>query len=310
MYELTIENQGMQYLPLVEDEITWTTERQGSPGKLEFKVLKDDIISFQEGNRVLFKVDGQNVFCGYVWNKKRDKNQLIAVTAYDQMRYLKYKDAIQYQGKTASDVVRLIANAQKLRTGDIEDTGYVIAQRARDNETFLDIIYDALQLTFENTKKLYVLYDDFGRLTLKDMNSLRLDLVVGLNTAEDFDYSTGLDEVYNQVKLVNDKEPPYTREDNNNIKAWGLLQYFAKINEKTNGQVKADTLLELYNRKARSLDVRNALGDIRARAGCNIAVYLPNIGDTSIQNYMLIETATHTFAENEHWMNLKLKGRL
>jgi len=315
MYELLIENNGKIYVPLVNDEITWTTERRGSPGKLEFKVLKDKIIDFQEGNPVRFKVDGKNVFFGFVWDKKRDREQNISVTAYDQLRYLKYKDTILYKNKTAADVVKMIAAMQKLKVGTIEDTGYVIAQRLRDNETYFDIIYDALQLTFDNTKKLYVLYDDFGQLVLKNMESLKLDLVVGINTAENFDYSTTLDDTYNQVKLAYDNEKTGKREiyiakDSANINRWGVLQYFEKIDEKTNGQNKANTLLELYNRKNRSLKIKNALGDIRVRGGSSVMVYLPDVADINIQNYMLVEGVKHTFSNNEHWMDLTLKGRM
>ncbi|WP_068554325.1 XkdQ/YqbQ family protein [Thermotalea metallivorans] len=315
MYELLIENQGKVYRPLVEDGITWTTERQGAPGKLEFKVLKDDLINFQEGNPVRFRVDGQNVFFGFVWDKRRDKDQLISVIAYDQLRYLKYKDTYLYTNKKASDVIKMIAADQKLEVGEIEDTGYVIQQRLRDNETFFDIIYDALSLTFDNTKKLYVLYDDYGRLALRNAESMMLDLVVGENAAENFEYVTSLDGVYNQIKLSYDNESTgkrdiYIAKDSNSINNWGLLQYFEKINEKTNVQVKANTLLEIYNKKSRSLEIKKAIGDKRVRAGTSVIVYLPGIGDTSIQNYMQVERVVHYFADNEHFMDLKLRGRL
>lgn len=315
MYELVIENNGVNYQPLIEGEIIWTTERLGSPGKLEFNVVKDDVISFQEGNPVRFKADEEKVFFGFVWDKGRDKDQIIKVIAYDQLRYFKYKDTYIYKDKKASDVVTMIAGDQNLKVGDVEDTGYVIAQRLRDNEAFFDIIYDALSLTFDNTKKLYVLYDDFGRITLRSMESMRIDLVVGDNTAEDFDYKTSLDNVYNQIKLAFDNEETgkrdiYIAKDSSNINRWGKLQYFDKIDEKTNGQVKADTLLQLYNRKNRKLTIKNALGDIRARAGVSLIVNLPNIGDISIQNYMLIDGATHRFSDNEHFMDLKLRGRM
>lgn len=315
MYELVIENKGTLYSPLIEEEIKWTTARQGSPGKLEFNVLKDELINFQEGNPVYFKVDDNNVFFGFVWEKKRGKEQIISVTAYDQLRYLKYKDTYVYSKKKASDIVKMIAADQGLKVGDIEDTGYIIQQRIRDNETFFDIIYDALQLTFDNTKKMYCLYDDFGKLALKNIESMRLDLIIGEDTAEDFDYSTSLDDVYNKVKLAYDNEKTGKREvyiakDSSNIASWGVLQYFEKIDEKTNGQAKADTLLKYYNKKARSFSIQNALGDIRVRGGSSVIVYLPELGDMSLQNYMLVESVTHRFSDNEHFMDLKLRGRM
>lgn len=315
MYELIIENNGIFYSPLIEGDIIWTTERLGSPGKLEFNVLKDEVINFQEGNSVRFRVNDKDVFFGYVWDKSRNKEQIIKVTAYDQLRYLKYKDICLYENKKASDVLKIIASQQDLKIGDVEDTGYVIAERVKYNETLFDIIYDALKLTFDNTKKLYVLYDDFGRLTLKNMESMRINLVVGDNTAEDFDYKTSLDNAYNQIKLsFKNKDTGaieiYPAEDKDSIKNWGKLQYFEEVDEKTNVQAKADALLKLYNRKDKSLSIKNAIGDIRARAGASLVINLPNIGDVSIQNYMLIDGATHRFSNNEHFMDLKLGGRL
>ena len=45
--QLLIQNENTVYEPVVQDEITWTTERKGAAGKLEFKVIKDDILKFE-----------------------------------------------------------------------------------------------------------------------------------------------------------------------------------------------------------------------------------------------------------------------
>ena len=50
------------YQPAVQEGIEWSTERKDTPGKLVFKVLKDDILDFSEGSPVRMKVDGDNVF--------------------------------------------------------------------------------------------------------------------------------------------------------------------------------------------------------------------------------------------------------
>ena len=65
--ELLIGNEsGTQvYLPAVQEGIEWSTERKNTPGKLTFKVLKDDILDFSEGSPVRVKVDGDNVFFGF-----------------------------------------------------------------------------------------------------------------------------------------------------------------------------------------------------------------------------------------------------
>lgn len=109
MIKLYIENGNKRYEPIVKDGVTWETERKGSPGILTFTVIKDNIISFQEGNLVTLEVDGENVFYGFVFKKTRDKNHNIKVTAYDQLRYLKNKDTMTYKALKASEVLEVIA---------------------------------------------------------------------------------------------------------------------------------------------------------------------------------------------------------
>ncbi|HEX2927698.1 MAG TPA: hydrolase [Ruminiclostridium sp.] len=313
MVELKIQNGTTIYTPSVEEEITWETSRKGVPGKLEFSVLKDDVISFQEGNIVRMAVDGKNVFLGYVFTKKRNSDQIIKVTAYDQLRYLKNKSTVQYEKYTASEVIKKLAKDYGLKTGTIENTGYVIGSRVEDNKTLFDMIQYALDLTMQYKNKIYVLYDDYGLLMLKSLESMKLDILIDKFTAEDFDYTSSIDKnTYNKIVLEsqkdNDKNPKaFIAEDKNNISTWGLLQYFEKMNGSGNGQEQAKGLLKLYNKKTRNLSVSNAIGDIRVRGGSLIPVYL-EIGDIVVQNYMLVETVKHTFRSNEHYMDITLIG--
>lgn len=71
--ELLITNGNKSYIPVVEEGITWQTERKGSPGELKFSVVKDNIINFTEGNSVRLKVDGKNVFYGFIFSQKEIK---------------------------------------------------------------------------------------------------------------------------------------------------------------------------------------------------------------------------------------------
>lgn len=311
--ELIIQNDSNIYYPVVEEGITWETTRKGVPGILNFTVVKDGVLNFQEGNAVRLKVDGNNVFYGFVFKKERDKGNTIQVTAYDQLRYLKNKDTYVYTNKTASDVIKMIAADFKLNVGTIEDTGYIIASRVEDNKTLFDIIQNALDLTLQNRKKLYVLYDDFGKLTLKNVESMNLNLMIDDETAENYSYTSSIDgETYNKIKLSYEnketgKREIYISQDTSNINQWGVLQYFETIEETTNGKVKADALLSLYNRKTRNLTIKNAFGDVRVRGGSSIIINL-NLGDVIVQNYMIVEKVKHTFKNNEHFMNLTLRG--
>jgi len=235
-FELMIQNGDSIYMPLIKDDVQWTTERRGAPGKLAFSVVKDGVIDFQEGNPVSLKVDGVNIFYGFVFTKKRDKDQIIDVVAYDQMRYLKNKDTLIYTNKTASEVIRMIAGIKYdgvtygLQLGEIEPTEYVIPRRSEDNTTLMDMIYTALDLELTNKKKMYVLYDDFGKLTLKSLKNLQVDLLIDEETGENFDYTSTIDDAtYNRVNLYYGDEKTGDRQryvvyDSNNINKWGVLR--------------------------------------------------------------------------------------
>lgn len=311
--ELLIQNGSNLYSPLVEEGIQWTTERAGSPSVLKFTVIKDQNISFEEGDAVRMKVDGQKVFYGFIFSKKRNKDHHIEVTAYDQLRYLKNKDTYVYENKTASQVIRMIANDFHLNLGIIEETFYTIQSRTEDNQTLFDIIQNALDLELYHTNNAFCLYDDFGELTLKNVASMQLDLVINGNNAEDFDYKSSIDEqTYNQIKLTykDDKQGEYDHyivKDSENINKWGVLQYHETLQEDENGKRKANMLLNLYNKKTRTLKISDAFGDVRCRAGTMVIVQL-NLGDMELSNYLLVEKATHTFNHDQHIMSLNLRG--
>ena len=96
-------------------------------------------------------------------------------------------------------------------------------------------------------------------------------------------------------------------QDNNSIAKWGLLRYFEEINTPSIGQNKAKELLNLYNRKTRTLKVTDAFGDINVRAGTLIPVKL-DLGDLTTNNYMLVDKVVHRFTKDTHTMDLTLEG--
>lgn len=307
------------YLPATEEGIEWFTERRSSPGKLTFKVLKDDVLNFSEGSPVRLKVDGNNVFYGFVFTKSRNRDNLISVTAYDQLRYLKNKDTYVYENKTAADLIKMLAADFKLKTGDIEDTKFVIKSRVEDNTSLFEMIENALDLTLTNTKEMFVMYDDFGKIALKNIANMKVGdddngyLCIDKDTAENFDYTSSIDKnTYNKIKLTYENEDTskrdvYIAQHGENMNLWGVLQYYDKLQKGENGQSKANALLQLYNKKTRELKISGAFGDTRVRAGSLLLVKL-NLGDIKIQNFMMVEKVKHSFTLDHHFMDLTLRG--
>lgn len=180
------------------------------------------------------------------------------------------------------------------------------------------MVQNALDLTLQNTRELFVLYDDFGKLTLKHLSSMAVGspgayLMIDEETGENFEYTSSIDDnTFNKIKLTYDNEETgfrevYIAQDSGNINKWGILQYFDTLKKGENGQAKVDALLKLYNKKTRNLKLTNVLGDNRVRAGSMIVVNL-DLGDMKLRNFMLVESCRHTYRESEHWMDLTLRG--
>lgn len=314
--DLTIQNGKQIYYPIAGEGITLEWERKGAPGKLKFSCIKDKTLSFQEGNIVRLAVDGKPVFKGYVFTKSRSGKSpyLIEVTAYDQLRYFKNKYTYAYENKKANEVVKDIAGQFQLETGMLDDSGYVIPHRSESDASLFDIVQNALDETTKMTGKMYVLYDDAGKLTLKNSENMKLDVLIDGDTASDYTYSSTIDnKTYNRIVITSKSENTdsgqniYTVSDDAKIKEWGVLQYTDSVSQPQNMKYKAETMLRNYSSKTRSLSISDAFGDIRVRGGSYVAAKF-ELGDMNIQNYLLVEHVTHKFKQNQHLMDLKLRG--
>ena len=260
-------------------------------------------------------MDGKPLFYGFVFEKSRSGSnpKNIKVVVYDQLYYLKNKDTYVYSNKTATEVVKMIAEDFGLRLGTLDNTGYKIESRTEENATLFDIIQNALDATTKAKTEMYVLYDQAGKLMLTNIGNMKLGLVINEDTAGDYDYKSSITQnTYNRIKLALEdsdagKRLIYISQDSTNINKWGVLQYYEKLNDATNAKTMADALLKLYNTKTRSLSIKNALGDVRVRAGTMLVVML-GLGDINLSNYLLVEQVKHSFNNGQHLMELKLRG--
>lgn len=308
---LMINHNGKLYEPPVLDDFTLTLERKGTPGKLTFTLLRNQDVDFVEGDAVRFRISRTWMFYGWIFEKTTDAEGNIKCTCYDQIRYLKNKDTYVYENKSASELIKMIAKDFNLKCGSIADTKYKIAQKIEEDKSLIDIILNALDETLAMTGKLYVLYDEFGKLTLKNIEDMAFDLVIDNSTIEDFTYKSSIDdEVYNQIKLAypnkeTGKYDIYMTKDSKSIQQWGVLQYYEKIEDPTYGVAMAEELLKLYNKTKRSITIKDAFGDVRVRAGTRIIVNL-DLGDYKLKSYMVIESMKHMYKDGRYTMDLTL----
>ena len=253
------------------------------------------------------------MFFGFVFTKKRDKEHRIEVTCYDQLRYLKNKYTYAFENKTGTQIVKALCSDFGLQVGGMDNTSYVIKSLIEENKSALDIILGVLEDTLTNTGNMYVLYDEFGKLRLRNCKNMISNVLICESTAENFDYSSSIDdETYNSIILYykdeeNNKMSIYTASSKASIQKWGTLRYFEEVKSPTIGKNKANSLLKLYNRKTRELKISGAFGSTEIRGGTLIPVKL-NLGDIVTNNYMLVESVTHNFNNDYYTMDLTLEG--
>ena len=182
-----------------------------------------------------------------------------------------------------------------------------------EDQSLFDMILNAVDETVQATGNLFVLYDDFGKICLRNIKNMKRDFLVDCDVTEDIDYTSSIDkQTYNKIKLTYENEEKGEREvfvaqDGSHINLWGVLQYHETLKSEIGAAEKANVLLRLYNRKTRCLTVKNVLGDVSVRAGTLVPVHL-NLGDMIAKTYMLVDRARHTFKENQHLMELILIG--
>ena len=138
-------------------------------------------------------------------------------------------------------------------------------------------------------------------------------MLIDEDTAGDFDYKSSIaSQTYDKIKLSYENKETGKREifvaqDSSNINQWGVLQYYEKLDSTENAKAMADALLDLYNTKTRTLKLRDVLGDIRVRAGTLLVVML-GLGDINVSSYLMVEQAKHTFNNEQHLMDLNMRG--
>lgn len=313
MYELIIDKKDGTLWTLECMDVQWATVMKGKPATLKFQVFNDEKVMVENGDIVRLIRDDLDLFYGYVFAVDRSKEDVLSITAYDQIRYLLFNDTYASEYKKASEIIQDIGNKYSLKVGHVEDTGEPIMNFFQEDKKVLDMIYKALDDTLVITGDTYVFWDDFGSLELRHIKELRENLVLGDDSLmTDFNHKLDIDkETYNVIKFS--KTSPESGNtatiaevDFDSVGKWGLLQYYKKMDDDANyAQIseRAKMLLQLKNRPQESLSV-DAIGNFRIRAGKSVIIRIDALG---IDQHFLVEEAKHKLSNNGHTMNLKLK---
>jgi hypothetical protein len=277
---------------------------------LQFTTVIDTKHKIHNGDSVNLLVNGKPFFYGFVFKLKPSQDGALDVTVYDQLRYLKNKDTKIYKKTTATKLIRSVAKSAGLKVGTLADTKRQLT-RKEDNKTYFDMIENALLETVAMTGKTYILYDEYGKLRLRE--PWKVNILIDKETGQSYNYSNSIDsQTYNQIKLAYENKDKgtldtYIAKSSKSINKWGTLQYFEKTDSPKTAKLKAKTLLQLYNRETRTLSISGAFGDYRVRAGCLLPVIM-TLYDTKVSSYLMVDQVKHKFENGVHTMDIDLSG--
>lgn len=301
----------------VAESVTITTNRYDSAGKMEFEVIEESGISIDNGAAVSFTDNGVPMFAGFVFTAKRQMDGLVSYTAYDQLYYLKAKASYTFTNVTLEQIITQIATDFNLTVGTLASTGYTFPVLVKENEECLSIIFDALSQTIVQTGKIFAFYDDFGKLTLKEVKEMMVTSMLGNGSLlTDYTYTRDMaSETYNRVKLARpNKETGRTdvflHEDTDTIAKWGLLQYYDKVDQNLN-DAQIDQLcakyLQYYNRLVQTVSM-TALGVPGLRAGNIVPVRIYEVETLSQNRLLLAEKVVHEYKGEAHTMKVDVRN--
>lgn len=321
MYKLYVnsKNQNKRYdISEITTDVSISFVRIGTATKMDFTVLKDNIVIYHEGDCVEFYDEDIPVFKGYVFTKTINEKNEIKTTAYDQLRYLKAKQSYSFKGETLKQIITIMANQFQLQVGEIEDIPYATPYYYHEDESLFDITtYHISQAKLQIGTEINF-FDDFGRLTVKRADNMVIKYKIGIESfVSGYNYKTDIDsDTYNVIKLVQPnkttgKADLYMAESQENIKKWGVLQYYEVMNENLNAAQIKDYLKLLFNysnKVFRTLSLE-AIGIPGLRAGNTIYIDIPTIGDISINKSLLIDSVKHKYKNSDHTMSLEMVVR-
>ncbi|MGM9552550.1 MAG: hypothetical protein ACI3XA_09885 [Clostridia bacterium] len=282
--------------------------------KFKFTVLKDNVVSFNQGDAVSVKFGSEGIFFGYVFSKSRDKDGLIDVVAYDQMRYMKNKVCYQRGFMSLEETVRTIAKKNDLNIGDVDPCKVMLSPMASQSVSLLDVVAKGCNDVRKNSGERYIVFDDFGYLALKNEDNLVTDVLIDASQAENYVYTDTIDSgVYNKIQLyVNSSRMGAViimeDSDEESMNKWGTLVLSKRLDGGNYNTSIVKNMLDEYNHINREIVLMGVRGNSKLIPGSSVYVRL-SMGDLALDGYMRVKKAMHIFENNLYKTNLYLDGR-
>ncbi|MGM0948859.1 MAG: XkdQ/YqbQ family protein [Bacillota bacterium] len=302
-----------EWLELVAESVSLEGRRYQAPRSIEATIIikqgDQTYYSVTEGDTVLFKWKGKELFRGIVFARTPDEHTL-AFSAYDMLQYLvKNKDVYVFSNQRADQIIRRIANDFQIPTTSIANTGHTIKSLVIKNDTTLyDIILKALKQTKSQTGRHYQLYSEKGKLGLRawpDPSEVWV-LETGVNITG-YQYSTSINDTATRVVLRRQKDNKTYKasaKDSSGLNKYGVLQYTETVTDDINqAQLQQRADVRLAEKKGVKKELKNiqAVGIPEVRSGLPVYISIPEAG---IKKTYWVDTDRHEFKGTKHTMTI------
>lgn len=302
-----------EWLELVAESVSLEGHRYQAPRSIEATIVikqgDQTYYSVSEGDTVLFKWKGKELFRGIVFARTPDEHTL-AFSAYDMLQYLvKNQDMYVFSNQRADQIIRRIANDFQIPTASIANTGHTIKSLVIKNDTTLyDIILKALKQTKSQTGRHYQLYSEKGKLGLRawpDPSEVWV-LETGVNITG-YQYSTSINDTATRVVLRRQKDNKTYKasaKDSSGVNKYGVLQYTETVTDDINqAQLQQRADVRLAEKKGVKKELKNiqAVGIPEVQSGLPVYISIPEAG---IKKTYWVDTDRHEFKGTKHTMTI------
>ncbi|MCY9188633.1 phage portal protein [Bacillus mojavensis] len=302
-----------EWLELVAESVSLEGHRFQAPRSIEATIVikqgDQTYYSVTEGDTVLFKWKGKELFRGIVFARTPDEHTL-AFSAYDMLQYLvKNQDVYVFSNQRADQMIRRIANDFQIPTASIANTGHTIKSLVIKNDTTLyDIILKALKQTKSQTGRNYQLYSEKGKLGLRawpDPSEVWV-LETGVNITG-YQYSTSINDTATRVVLRRQKDNKTYKasaKDSSGLNKYGVLQYTETVTDEINqAQLQQRADVRLAEKKGVKKELKNiqAVGIPEVQSGLPVYISIPEAG---IKKTYWVDTDRHEFKGTKHTMTI------
>lgn len=270
------------------------------------------------GGKVAFYNENSLVFFGVLTDMSKSGLYQESWTAYDYAFYLNKSEAfIQFNDIAANEAIKQLCESQSIPVGAICEMPTKVS-KIYDTQSIADIIKDIIKKYTDETGNKIRLEVRENKLYLEKYENLILTATYKTATNEpsfdatkypgDFSASYSISDMKNKILVISSKEKhaqvEATEQDEDNIKSFGLLQKIEKVQDKEKAKASqiAKTKLKELNRIKTTRKVK-LFGDDAIRAGRSLVFNQPTI---NLVGTFLIKNCTHTYSNNNHFMELDL----